>query len=76
MKNKIIFNNLKPVYYQIKEDIKKRINNEEFKVGSKIPTEKELSSFYNVNRMTVRRALEELKQERFIYKKKINREIF
>jgi len=70
MKNKITFDGISPIYYQIKEDIKKRIKNMEFKTGSQIPTELELADFYDVNRMTLRRSLDELRQEGFIYKKR------
>lgn len=70
MKDKIVFNQISPIYYQIKENIKKRINDGEFKPGSRISTEFELSNFYGVNRITIRRSLEELEREWHIYRKR------
>lgn len=49
-----------PLYYRIKEDIKERIENNEFTKGQVMPTEKELCEEYGACRVTIRRALEEL----------------
>lgn len=59
-----------PVYYQLKEDIKKKINNGLWKVGECIASERELSEEHNVSRMTVRQALGELVQEGVLYREK------
>ena len=57
-----------PLYHQIKQDIKAKIKNNEYKVNEPIPSESELISFYNVSRMTVRLAIEELEKEGFVKK--------
>ncbi|WP_125153893.1 GntR family transcriptional regulator [Clostridium rectalis] len=59
-----------PVYYQLKEKIKKKINNEVWKVGQCIDSERELSDHYQVSRMTVRQALGELVQEGILVREK------
>lgn len=53
-------NNKIPLYYKVAEDIEDRIDNNEYKVGSLIPSERELCSIYNVSRMTIRLAIDEL----------------
>ena len=52
-----------PVYYQLKEDILKKIREGVWKVGQCIDSERELSENYGVSRMTIRQALGELVQE-------------
>lgn len=59
-----------PVYYQLKEDIKKKINEDFWKVGECISSERELSETYGVSRMTVRQALGELVQEEILIREK------
>lgn len=59
-----------PVYYQLKEDIKEKINNGIWKVGQCIDSERELSEDYNVSRMTVRQALGELVREGLLVREK------
>jgi GntR family transcriptional regulator len=57
-----------PKYYQVKKAIVKKINNEEFKIGETIPSERELITMFNVSRITVRKAVEELAQEGYLIK--------
>jgi GntR family transcriptional regulator len=59
-----------PVYYQLKEDIKKKIANGVWKVGQCIDSERELSETYGVSRMTIRQALGELVQEGILIREK------
>lgn len=59
-----------PVYYQLKEDIKEKINNGVWKVGQCIDSERELSEDYSVSRMTVRQALGELVREGLLIREK------
>jgi len=59
-----------PVYYQLKEDIKKKINSGIWKAGQCIDSERELSDTYSVSRMTVRQALGELVQEGILIREK------
>lgn len=56
-----------PLYVQLKEELIKKIENE-MEIGALLPTEKELESQYNVSRMTVRSAIDELKNEGFVTK--------
>ena len=59
-----------PVYYQLKEDILKKIREGVWKVGQCIDSERELSENYGVSRMTIRRALGELVQEGILVREK------
>lgn len=58
-----------PLYSQLKDKIISAINNDELKYGEKIPTEIEIMEQYNVSRITVRRAIEELVEEGYLIKK-------
>lgn len=49
------------------EDLRKQILEGEIKPGEKLPSENELSRDYNVSRQTVRKALQILQNEGFIY---------
>ncbi|HIU76686.1 MAG TPA: GntR family transcriptional regulator [Candidatus Pelethocola excrementipullorum] len=66
---KLDTDNLTPLYQQLKEEIKLSITSGNLKPGQKIPTETELSDKYDISRITVRRAIEELCQEDFLIKK-------
>ncbi|MDU4939361.1 GntR family transcriptional regulator [Clostridium paraputrificum] len=59
-----------PVYYQLKEDILKKIREGVWKVGQCIDSERELSENYGVSRMTIRQALGELVQEGILIREK------
>ncbi|WP_027633505.1 GntR family transcriptional regulator [Clostridium hydrogeniformans] len=59
-----------PVYYQLKEDIKRKISEGVWKVGKCIDSERELSEGYGVSRMTIRQALGELVHEGILVRKK------
>ena len=52
-----------PYYIQIAESLLDKINKSDYKIGSKIPTENELSNLYGVSRVTVREAIKELVQK-------------
>ncbi|ELK44456.1 GntR family transcriptional regulator [Halobacillus sp. BAB-2008] len=59
-----------PMYYQIEEDIKGKIESGLFGVGKTIPSERELSEQYGVSRMTVRQAVSNLVNEGALYREK------
>lgn len=63
------FNSSEPLYKQLSAIIRSEIDNEILKKGEKIPTEQELSQKYNVSRITVRNALEELTKEDYLVRK-------
>lgn len=52
-----------PYYYQIKEDIRNKINEGILNPGDKIPTENDMVEEYGVSRPTIRQALSDLVQE-------------
>jgi len=55
-----------PIYFKIKRIIKQRISDGSYPLGSKIPSEHELSKEFGVNRLTVRHALNLLAQEGYL----------
>ncbi len=61
-------NRTMPLYLQIKDSIRKKILSKEWKSGSKIPGETELCEIYQVSRITIRRALEDLQTEGYLTK--------
>lgn len=75
-----------PLYVQLKEAIKRDINNGKYKIGAQLPTEAELCEMYGVSRITTRRAITELEEEgilkkqhgigTFVTQSKIKRELF
>lgn len=58
-----------PLYYKLRESIREKILRGEYPPGSKIPSEQELMQEYNVSRMTVIRAVNDLVQEGLLYRK-------
>lgn len=52
-----------PLYCQLAETIEKKIDSGEWNVGTCIPSERELSSIYNMSRITVRKAIDELERK-------------
>ena len=57
-----------PKYYLLKKRIIDRIDNEEYTTGQPIPSERELMEIYQVSRITVRKAIDELVNEGYLYK--------
>lgn len=62
--------NLAPLYIQVKLGIKNKIEEGKWGISEKIPTERELCSFYNVSRVTIRQAIDELVNEGYLEKKR------
>lgn len=60
--------NKSPLYLQIREVIYKKIINGEYKEGERVPSENELTKMFNVSRMTVSKALEELVNQNLLVK--------
>jgi GntR family transcriptional regulator len=52
-----------PLYHQLKQALAMRLKNGEFELGLPLPTEAELMRFYDISRITVRRAMLELERE-------------
>lgn len=59
-----------PLYHQIYMLLRDEIVSGQRPHGSLVPTEKELSRIYNVSRITTRRALDELAQNRLVARKR------
>lgn len=55
-----------PLYSQLKDKIINKINEGEYKVGEKLPSEKELIELYDVSRTTVRQAIDVLVRENYL----------
>ena len=51
-----------PLYQQVKDDIRAAIESGKYKTNEKIPPEPELSAEYSVSRITVRRAVEDVRR--------------
>ena len=66
---KLDHENVTPLYKQLKDIIKQKIIDGEFRPGQKIPSELQLSKMYNVSRITVRNAITELVDEDLLIKK-------
>ncbi len=58
-----------PLYKQLKDIIKTKIMRGELKPNERIPSELELSENYNVSRITIRNAINELVEENLLIKK-------
>lgn len=58
-----------PLYFQIQEDLRTKINNQYYKNNEKIPTESQLEQEYGVSRITVRKAIEGLVYEGILVKR-------
>ncbi|MCJ7842949.1 GntR family transcriptional regulator [Lederbergia sp. NSJ-179] len=61
---------MKPLYEQIYESLKKDIVSTKYKVGDQVPSEKELSTYYDVSTITAKKALEKLANEGLVFRKR------
>ncbi len=59
-----------PYYRQLADILRRQIRDGVFAAGEKLPSEKELSAVYGVNRHTVRQAVAELVSRGLVYKQK------
>jgi GntR family transcriptional regulator len=59
-----------PIYYQLEEFIKKQIENGELQPDEAIPSEREYAERYQISRMTVRQAINNLVNEGYLYRQK------
>lgn len=55
-------------YERIRIDISEQILSGTYQVSDKLPTESELMELYEVSRFTVRRAIDELEKDNFVYR--------
>ncbi|QXM07116.1 GntR family transcriptional regulator [Crassaminicella indica] len=59
-----------PLYYQLENIIRKRIEEGIYKVDVKIPSERKLSEEFNLSRMTISKAINNLVEEGILYRKR------
>ncbi len=59
-----------PIYHQLKEIIKKKIETKEYKPGDRIPTEQDLCKTFGISRTPVRQAISELANENLLSRKR------
>jgi GntR family transcriptional regulator len=59
-----------PIYFQIEEQIKALIESGELKAGDSLPSERDYAEKYDISRMTVRHAINNLVNEGLIVRKK------
>jgi GntR family transcriptional regulator len=69
MEMKIDFNSKMPLYYQLKEQIRRKILDGIYKEGDLIPSERQLNDLYELSSTTIRRALNDLVQENYLERK-------
>lgn len=62
--------NAPPLYIQVKEDLKKKIESGYWKPGDKITSEWDLCEYYDVSRITVREAINELVWEEYLIRQR------
>lgn len=53
----------KAIYVQLMDSIKKKIVDGELSIGERLPSERNMSQVYGINRLTVRNALKKLEEE-------------
>lgn len=68
----ISFNNDRPIYLQIVEQIQLDIISGKYKQGEKMPSVRELANVYKVNPNTMQRAFAELEDLRLVYTERTN----
>ena len=59
-----------PIYFQIEQYIRERIDNKELKPGEMIPSEREFAEKYQISRMTVRQAINNLVNEGYLQRER------
>ncbi len=69
-KVKLLKNGPIPLYHQLKEVLKKQIENGELKQGERLPSEIELINTYEVSRTTIREAVNDLVQNGYLVRKR------
>jgi GntR family transcriptional regulator len=57
-----------PLYFQFKQNLLERFENDEFPIGKPIPAEMDLVDEYGISRATVRRAMQEMEHEGYIHR--------
>lgn len=58
-----------PLYIQLQDIIIKKIEEKQYLPGEAIPSERKMAETYGVNRMTVKRAVNKLVEQKYLYRK-------
>lgn len=66
------FDNERPIYVQLKEQLKVLIISGYFALGQRLPSVRELALTIKVNPNTIQKALNELEEEKLIYTERTN----
>ena len=69
---RFIFDNDRPIYIQLVEQLRLSIVSGEVEVGSRLPSVRELALMAKVNPNTMQKALAELENEKLIYTERTN----
>ena len=67
-----IFDNDRPIYIQLVEQLKEYIVSGKFKAGEKLPSVREFAMQIKVNPNTVQKALAEIENQKLIYTERTN----
>ncbi|GAB6099937.1 phosphonate metabolism transcriptional regulator PhnF [Halanaerocella petrolearia] len=59
-----------PLYYQLENIIREKIEQGEYQSGDKIPSERKLSQQFDLSRMTIRKAIDNLVDEGLLHRKR------
>ena len=59
-----------PLYHQLENVIKEKIDAKQFKPGEQIPSERDLSEKYDVSRMTIKKAIDKLVEQGILHRKR------
>lgn len=68
MRLRVAEQSIAPKYYIVKRTIIRKIEKEEYRENELIPSERELTGLFGVSRITVRRAVDELVGENYLYR--------
>ena len=69
---KFNFDNERPIYIQLVEQLRIGVLTSEFGIGEKIPSVRDLAMLAKVNPNTMQKALAELEEEKLIYTERTN----
>lgn len=67
---KSIFNEDKPIYVQVREQIEDQIINKQLNEDDQAPSTNQLVNFYKINHATVSKGINQLVEEEILYKKR------
>jgi len=59
-----------PLYHQLENVIREKIDTKEFELGEQIPSERDFSEKYNVSRMTIKKAIDQLVEQGILHRKR------